>query len=162
MFEQDMKKLECATVRNELVAHVFDGNNLAEACALMKINPAALGMYRRNDLTFDADIRAGQAFRVDVMVDKLENISAYESDSFMAGVVSKNIQWLATKRYRAIYGDKMDVNHNVTINIREAMNAARERVTIEHEPNAMLLLHNATDSVSVAPVEAARDIDPLS
>jgi hypothetical protein len=158
MFEKDLKRLECANLKSEFVARIYDGDNIVEACAMMRLNPAAVGMTRRQDVTFDADIRAAQGFRVEVMVDKLENISAYESDSFMASVVSKNIQWLATKRMREIYGDKMDVNHNVKIDIRAAIMDARARVISNDSPMLLDNNINATDSTSAAPVE----VDPLS
>jgi hypothetical protein len=165
MFESDMKRLEGAATRNEFINHVYDGQNIAETCALMRLNPAAVGIARRDDAEFDKAIRDAQAFRVDMMTDKLENISEYESCPIMAGVVSKNIQWLASKRYRQIYGDKMDVNHNVSINIKAAIEDARARsgVLIEHNP--LIDITNATDSTSAAPCPitiAAEEIDPLS
>lgn len=165
MFAKDLERLRCSNTRNEFIARVYDGDNIAEACAMMRLNPAALGITRRDDVTFDADIRAAQAFRVDMMTDKLENISEYESDAIMAGVISKNIQWLASKRLRQIYGDKVDVNHNVSINIRAAMDDARARVMIDHSPNLLNHIIDATDSTSVALAPAlvpVDEIDPLS
>ncbi len=158
MFEQDLRRLGCLKTRNELIARVYDGDTLSEACAMMRLNPAAVGLTMRDDVTFDAAIREAQSFRVDIMVDKLENISEYESDPIMAGVISKNIQFVASKRLRRVYGDKVDVSHTHTINIRDAMDAARNRVMIEHEPNPLITIVDATDSTSAAPVE----IDPLS
>lgn len=165
MFERDREQFQCAEFRQEFVNHVYSGENLLETCALMKVNPAALGIARRENPEFDADIRAAQAFRIDVMTDRLENIQEYESDAIMAGVISKNIQWLASKRFRQVYGDKVDVNHNVMVNIRDAMNEARNR-TIEYI-DAKPLGNNtfATDRVTVAQAPAiteAKDIDPLS
>lgn len=158
MFEKDIERLQCLKTRNELVARMYDGDTLSEACAMMRLNPAAVGLTMRDDVTFDAAIRQAQAFRVDIMVDKLENISEYESDPIMAGVISKNIQFVASKRLRRVYGDKLDVNHTHTINIKDAMEAARNRVLIEHQPNPLITIIDATDSTSAAPVE----IDPLS
>lgn len=165
MFERDREQFNGAEFRQEFINHVYNGENLLEACALMKVNPAALGIARRENPEFDADIRAAQAFRIDVMTDKLENIQEYESDAIMAGVISKNIQWLASKRFRQIYGDKVEVNHNVNVNIRDAMMEARNR-TLEYI-DAKPLGNNtfATDSVTVAQAPAiidAEEIDPLS
>jgi hypothetical protein len=131
----------------------------------MKLNPAAVGITRRDNVDFDADIRAAQAFRIDMSVDKLERINEYESDPLMASVISKNIQFVASKRYRQVYGDKLDVNHNHTINIRAAMDAARERTLIDISPNILIPNINATDTISVAQAPlfvVAGDVDPLS
>lgn len=165
MFEKDLKRLECSNTRREFIARVFDGDTISEACAMMRLNPAALGLTMRDDPSFANEVRQAQAFRVDIMVDKLENIQEYESDSFMAGVISKNIQWLASKRLRQIYGDKLDVNHTHTINIKDAMEAARNRALIDVTPNMLIDNVNATDSASVAQpvvIDAEAEIDPLS
>ena len=74
MFEQDIERLEGAEVKNEFIKCVYEGLNLAESCAAMHINPAALAFARRDCVEFDKDIRAAQAFRCDMMTDKLENI----------------------------------------------------------------------------------------
>lgn len=165
MFERDRDMFKGVEFRQEFVNHIYNGENLLETCALMKVNPAALGIARRENPEFDADIREAQAFRIDVMTDRLENIQEHESDAIMAGVISRNIQWLASKRFRRIYGDKVDVNHNVNVNIRAAIEAAQTR-TIEYI-DAKPLDNNAfaTDSVTVAQAPAiidADDIDPLS
>jgi hypothetical protein len=165
VFERDLERFKGDLFKKEFISHLYEGLTLSEACAQLKVNPAALGLTRRDDIEFDADIRAAQAFRVDMMADKLENIKEYESDAIMAGVISKNIQWLASKRYRQIYGDKVDHNINVQVNIRAAMDAALAR-TIEHMPsNALIENDIATDNKSAAQaplVIDAEEIDPLS
>lgn len=165
MFEADRDKFKCVKFRDEFIMHLYDGESILEACALMKVNPAAFGLARRDNSEFDAEVRAAQAFRVEVMTDKLERINEYEGDAIMAGVISKNIQWLASKRYRAIYGDKVDHNVNVQVNIRAAIDAARQRaITIEHD-KPLNVIDNAADSTSDAQAPAlidAGEIDPLS
>lgn len=165
MFEKDIERLQCLRTRREYIERIYSGDTLSEACAMMRLNPAALAMARREDMTFDADIRAAQAFRVDVMVDKLENISEYESDPAMAATVSRNIQWLASKRMREIYGDRVDVHKHVTIDIKAAMVDARARVVLDHQPNLLINNAAATDSTSVAQapdIIEQDEIDPLS
>lgn len=165
MFHADRDKFKCVKFRNEFLSYLYDGETIVEACALMKVNPAAFGLARRDNPEFDAEVRAAQAFRVEVMTDKLERINEYEGDAIMAGVISKNIQWLASKRYRAIYGDKVDHNINVQVNIRAAIDAARQRaITIEHD-KPLNVIDVATDSTSDAQAPAlidAGEIDPLS
>lgn len=165
MFDADRDKFKCVKFRDEFIMHLYDGESIVEACALMKVNPAAFGLARRDNPEFDAEVRAAQAFRVEVMTDKLERINEFESDAIMAGVISKNIQWLASKRYRAIYGDKIDHNVNVQVNIRAAIDAARQRaITIEHD-KPLNVIDNAADSTSDAQAPAliaADEIDPLS
>ena len=165
MFEKDLARLQCVNVKRDYINRIYSGDNLSEACAMLKVNPAALAIARRDDVTFDADIRAAQAFRVELMVDKLENISEHEPEAAMAATVSRNIQWLASKRLREIYGDRVDIHKHVTIDIKAAMIDARARVMLDHQPNILIDNVNATDSTSAAHapvITEAEDIDPLS
>ena len=164
-FSADIAAFGGAYFQQEFISRIYEGDTIAEACAFMKVNPAACGLYRRENKEFDAMIRDAQAFRVDLMTDRLENINDDIEDAVMAGVISKNIQWLASKRLRQIYGDKLDVNHNVHINITAAMQEAKAR-TIEHMGYKVLDNNdNTTDIVSVQHATLAaldEEIDPLS
>ena len=158
MFSKEMESLKCVKTQQELLRHIYFGRDLVEACALVKVNPAVLGVLRDENVAFDSAIRKAQAFRVELLVDKLGNIHTVMDEAAMAAVVSRNIQWLASKKIREIYGDKMDISHNITIDIKAAMIDARNRVTLENQPNMLIVNNVATDSVSVA----SDDIDPLS
>lgn len=165
MFEKDLDKFNSVKFRYEFLARVYEGFNLVETCALMKVNPAALGIYKRDDPEFDNNIKQARAFRVDLMTEKLENIQDYEDNAMMASVISKNIQFLAAKRYREIYGDKVDVQHNVVINIKEAMELARARTIEFIDANPLKQLTSTTDNISVnRPVidVIETDDDPLA
>lgn len=161
-FDSDFQRFSCAEFRNEFISRIYNGDNLLEACARLKINPAAMGLYRREDAEFDSLIRAAQAFRMEIDTERLAHIDQeFEGDAMMASVVSKNIQWLASKRARQIYGEKLDVNVNTTINIRAAMENAKGRV-IEHVSDKPLIpLHTYTDNISVEHAPDA-EFDPLS
>lgn len=170
MFETDKNQFNSVKFRNEFLSCVYDGKTLAETCASMRVNPGALGVYMLENAEFEKQIRDAMAFRVDLMVDKLTNIDDYIDDPIMAGVISKNIQWVAGKRYRKIYGEKIDVTHTHNINIRAAMDIARERTLIHMNANLLENKDSLTDSVSVKqgdidvlPLEkSVKDIDPLS
>lgn len=160
-FELDFARFSSAEFRNEFIARLYNGDNLLEACAFMKVNPASMGLYRRDSIEFDVAIRQAQAFRMEIDTERLSNIDQEFDDAMMASVVSKNIQWLASKRARQIYGEKLDVNVQHTVNIREAMNDAQTRV-IEHVSDKQLIaLNSYTDNISVEHVPAG-EIDPLS
>ena len=158
MFNRELVDLGCVDTQKRFLQRIYDGDSLMEACAFVRVNPAVLGAVRDVDVEFDAAIRRAQGFRVEVLVDGLSAVHTVASDAAMAAVMSRNIQWLASKRLREIYGDKVDVNHNVTINIKAAMEDARARALVDVTPNQLNHIVNATDVVSVAQEE----IDPLS
>lgn len=166
MFEQEISKLQSVKSREKLIIEIFKGNNLNEACAVCGINPAVLAMARIRDAEFDGLIRQAQSFRVDMLVDKLENIEDYEENPLMARVISDNIKWLASKRHRAIYGEKLDVQHTVIVDLRGAIEEARRRTLIDVTPNVLIEHDKSTDNISVTPYIDATladdDPDPLS
>lgn len=164
-WQSDIVRFKGAEFQKAFLACVYQGDNLLEACAKMKVNPAALGIFRRGNSDFDKEIREAQAFRQEIETERLANIDQEFVNPIMAGVISKNIQWLASKRARQIYGDKVDINHNHTISIRQAMNDARARVIDHVADKPMIENASFTDMISdeqgqeFAPVG---DIDPLS
>lgn len=165
MFSADLARFQGAKFRETLLAYIYDGESIAEACGWCKVNPAAFGLYCLQDKEFDLAFRKALAFRVDIDVDRLGKIDQEIDNPVMASVISKNIQWLATKRSRELYGEKVDHTLNVQINIRAAMDDARNR-TLEHRADKPLIqLDHSTDNISDAQYIEAQppeEIDPLS
>jgi hypothetical protein len=65
------------------------------------------------DLYINAERRS-----YDMMAEALLHIDNHpiygQSDSKMAGVISKNIQWFLSKRRASVYGEKITVEHTIT------------------------------------------------
>ena len=61
----------------------------------------------------------------DALADQLLTITNEESDHNKAKVKSDNIKWLLSKRKATVYGDKIEVNMNATIDIGAALAEAR-------------------------------------
>lgn len=149
MFERDLETIRGVENQHKFIVLIYEGMTKAEACAEMLINPAAVGFARRENAAFDTAIRDAEAFRVDMMTDKLATIHEDMDDAIMAGVVSKNIQWLASKRLREIYGDKQDITINHNVSIANAMREANAR-TIKHiASNSLEYKPSVTDIKSV-------------
>jgi hypothetical protein len=162
VFDRELEKLKCVGVKKELIERLYNGDNIHEACAKIRINPAALTIARRNDVELELMIKDSRAYRADILVDSLMHLPEVYEDASMVSAVSRNIQWLAKTRYRELYGDKTDINHNVTVNIKDAMSEARKRLMHDVTPNILIDSESATDSVSVALVNDDDEIDPLS
>ena len=168
VLECDLAKIAGVKFRQELIYRIYEGYSFTEACAEMGVSPISAALYRKENTDFDNEVRAAQEYQVDILADKLMNIEEHERDPKMARVMSQNIQWLAGKRYRRMYGEKVDVNHHVVVDIRAAMIEAESRTLgfIDNKP--LVSLANATDNISVAPrniIDATiddDDIDPLS
>lgn len=167
MFEKDLAMIRRPQMQQAFAMHLYDGLNKSEACAIMRINPAVVGYVRKENPAFDAAIRDAEAFRVDMLTDKLANIEDYFDDPIMAGVASKNIQWLASKRLREIYGEKVDHQVNHIISIKDALIEANNRTKHFIEHNPLENMNALTDNISVEQpkiidVVEMDDDDPLS
>jgi len=167
MFEQDIELIRRPQMQRTFVMHLYDGLNKCEACAAMRINPAVVGYVRNENADFNAAIRNAEAYRIDMLTDKLANIEDYFDDPIMAGVASKNIQWLASKRMRKIYGDKQDIVVSHVISIKDAITEANNRTRHFIEHNPLENMNALTDNISVEPLKISKavdfeDDDPLS
>ena len=163
MFETDVEFIRRPAAQMALCIEIYKNNTIEEACFTLRINPAAVGFVRSQDEKFDQDIRSAQGYSLERLIDQLPNIQDHIDDPIMAGVVSKNIQWLASKRRRDIYGEKLDVNHNHTVDIRGAIALAKQRTIDYIDHNPLDNQHSLTDNISVALVQdESDDPDPLS
>jgi hypothetical protein len=111
------------------------------------------------DMVIEAERRG-----YDALADLLVNIDNDKrfgrSDPKMAAVISKNIQWLLSRRDQKRFGDKLEVKHEITLDrvITAALEAGRNRVA-NIEGRTIEL--TALPSSASAPVEADEDAELL-
>jgi len=67
---------------------------------------------------------------LEALADSLTDIANDEPDVLRARVKSDNIKWLLSKRKAHVYGDKLEVNMNATLDIASALDEARNRVAV--------------------------------
>lgn len=113
---------------------ISQGHTVTQACikatvTLDAFEKAIDGDEQLKSLRAEAERRGH-----DSLADALINIDNHkihgQSDPKMARVVSDNIKWFLEKKDPKRFGQKVEVNHNVTVDraITNALNAARGRV----------------------------------
>lgn len=152
MFEKDIEYMQGTLAQREFLLLIFQNNNISECCARLNINPAALAYVMKQDAQFKSDIHEAQAFQCEVGVDKLENLHEAIANPLMARVVSDNIKWLAAKRAKDRYGDKLDIAVTHTIDLKSAIAEARQRSLPFIEGNALELHDTVTANTTVESV----------
>lgn len=111
------------------------GHTVTEACDQSNITIAVFERYiaqneQLRDMYTEAERRSH-----DAMADALINIDNHkvhgQSDPKMAKVISDNIKWVLAKRDSKRFGEKVQVDHSVSVDIAitTALDAARRRVT---------------------------------
>lgn len=110
------------------------GRTLTDACDRANVPIPTFWSYVNKDpklheMYVEADQRSG-----DAMADALVNIDNHkihgQADPKMAKVISDNIKWVLSKRRPKEFGDRVQVDHSVTVDvaITTALDAARRRV----------------------------------
>lgn len=149
MFESDIEYISGAFAQEEFISLIYSQNTIAEICAQLNINPAAVAFVRKKDSNFNDAINEAQSVLMDLKVDKLLTIHEDIENPLMARVVSDNIKWTASKRAKDKYGDKVDVNVTHTLDLKEAIALARSRQLNFIDGNAVELKEITTDNKTV-------------
>lgn len=109
------------------------GNTLTKACDDANLSISTFYHYVRKDEELNAMYVEADQRGSDAMADALVNIDNHrvhgQSDPKMAKVISDNIKWVLGKRKPKEYGDRVQVDHSVTVDvaITTALDAARRR-----------------------------------
>ena len=115
---------------------ISQGNTLTEACDQSNLPISTFHNYIKRDENLHAMYVEADQRGSDAMADALVNIDNHrvhgQSDPKMAKVISDNIKWVLSKRKPKEYGDRVQVDHSVTVDvaITTALDAARRRVPI--------------------------------
>ena len=125
--KSDVEYIEGALAQEEFMLLLYQNNNISECCARMNIHPAAVAAVMNRNPEFKAAVQAAQAWQADLKVDTLENIHDEIDNPLMARVISDNRKWVAAKRAKERYGDKLDIAVTHTIDLKSAIAEARAR-----------------------------------
>ena len=125
----------------DALEHISQGRTTTDAC-----DRAGLSVYQfDNYINRDPDL---QAMRQEAehrghgaLADALINIDNHrihgQTDPKMAKVVSENIKWFLAKKDTKRFGDKVEIQHSVTLDraIVDVLTAARSRAAALPSPN---------------------------
>lgn len=122
---------------------ISQGNTLTEACDQSNLPISTLHNYIKRDENLHAMYVEADQRGSDAMADALVNIDNHrihgQSDPKMAKVISDNIKWVLSKRKPKEYGDRVQVDHSVTVDvaITTALDAARRRVPVADQSDVI-------------------------
>lgn len=140
-----------------------EGETLVSACKKLALKPVQIRTAIKNSPLLIAMYEEVVAQRNDTLNDMLVNIDEYQSDARMAGVVSKNIQWVLERDDPAKFagrGAASDINAEATKALAEALNKAMDRVPMPTS-KAPVIQNGKVIDVEVVPVERVATIDEL-
>lgn len=108
-------------------------------------------MYKQQYPLFTANFDRARNEGLEHLADQLIKIDELHQDVQRARLKSDNYKWLLSKRKPAIYGDKIDINVNQTIDIGTALQEARQRALPKIDEK------NVTPLDTMIPLKASED-----
>ena len=112
---------------------ISQGATKTAACDESNISTSTFDSYLSSnpelEEMYDDAYQRGYDSMADALLE-IDNHQRYgQSDPKMAKVMSDNIKWLLSKRVSKVYGDKIEVNHNITADkaITQALLAGKQR-----------------------------------
>lgn len=131
---------------------------LVDICKELGCSPP--WMYQQiaeNPALAEAHMRARQV-RAEIDVDEMKSIADNEPDVNRARIKIDLRKWVASKYNAQLYGDRLDVNVNTTIDVRSALNEAKSRALPQRD-----LLSHASHDVLTIPARCVNETsDPTS
>lgn len=131
---------------------ISKGYTRTAACDNSNITIATFERYINRDANLQAMLEEAEQRGADAMADALLQIGSHkiygETDPKMAKVISDNIKWLLDKRHRKKYGEKVEIQHNITADraIVDALIAGRNRAAQAQ------LVYEDTTIIDVEPI----------
>lgn len=121
-----------------------EGRTKTRACDEAGISISVFDNYIKSNPAMEDLYREAEQRSYDAMADALLEIDNHkiygQSDAKMANVISSNIKFLLGKRRPKEYGERITVDHNVTMDkaIIDALTAGRRRAAIGHEDSTII------------------------
>jgi hypothetical protein len=129
MSEDNKNKIYSMDERIDLVLQSIEkGLNLTHSLASYNVSSQkffkALEANESKRAIYNAAIEA----QTHILADTLIDIPDTYEDVARAKLKSENIKWILSKRNRKDYGDKLEIDHNHTVDIRQALESANARL----------------------------------
>lgn len=112
------------------VGLIVAGQTAKRARELAGIGVGEYRTIRLNNPAFATAVRQARAIVQEELVDMLDDIAKNEPDVQRAKLRSDNIKWKAGKYNPQTFGDRLEVNATVTIDIGNALAEARNRALV--------------------------------
>lgn len=115
------------------IDRISQGSTKTAACDMSNISIATFDKYVAENVELKELLAEAEQRGFDAMADALlqpHNHKVYGmTDPKMAKIVSDNIKWLLSKRAQKVYGDKLEVKHEITLDraVVDALSRAKDR-----------------------------------
>lgn len=139
---------------------IATGQTVAKARQLAGVSEWQYTKWLADVPAFESAVRRARAILLERRVDHMADVARNEPDVNRARLIIDTDKWLASKLIPKVYGDKLDVNVNATIDIGDALAAARARATLRPMCDSADVIEG--ELVAAPSVEPPRAVDKQS
>lgn len=138
------------------ISLLSEGRSKTRACDEAGISIAVFDNYIKNNQAMGDLFREAEQRSYDAMADALLEIDNHkiygQSDAKMANVISGNIKFVLSKRRPKEYGERITVDHNVTMDraIIDALTAGRRRAAIGYDDTVIDVTPTLSEEEEIA------------
>lgn len=115
----------------QIIEKIANNISITQACNECCMSPQFFRHLLNTDTLFRQQFDEARAFAAECKTDELYDIAKDCQNPIELGaakLASENIRWLASKRARDTYGEKMEMNVNQTLDISKVLDAAQQRL----------------------------------
>lgn len=129
--ERQIKDMRLTAEQKQIaIGLASQGKTLAEIRDAIGISQQEFWEYRQENSDFAEAFARARQEGLEELADGLLTITEEEHDVQKARLRSENVRWLLSKRKPHVYGDRIDLNVNQTIDINAALLEARQRAAL--------------------------------
>lgn len=143
----------------EIISMIENGENLKNACAAHNIKPQLFNHHLRSNKEAAISYARALELRADLLADEIIEIADTATDAAKARNQIETRKWVASKHNSKKYGDRIDLNVSMAIDISATLNEAQARLLPMRDleniidaqviDNSISLTDPSTDTLSV-------------
>ena len=148
MGAKERKRLLSAEEKEDFAIKISEGAKLSTLLNKYAITPLDYMLLLEKDPLFSQKIEQARRIAIELLTDDLTEspVALFPAEAASYKLKAENVKWLASKRYREIYGEKMEVNMHQTLDITDALSAARARLAP--------VLHQHPHTLDATPIDS--------
>jgi hypothetical protein len=117
-----------AEVEEQIINLLYEGNNITQISKIINISPATINRYRLEVPLFDERVSRARTLGLEIIADQIEAIPDTYDDVNKARLKVDTMKWILAHRDPTKWGERIDLNINNTVDIRGALDEARNRI----------------------------------
>jgi len=143
--KQVWNKKITAEVEDKIIELLKSGKNITQTSKIIGVHPSTIWSHKETYPLFATKFTSARIAGVEILVDELQDVADNYSDPQKGRLKSDNLKFIIQHRDPANWSDKIQLDINQNIDIRGALDEAKNRIRdIIQIPSAQLVESTTT------------------